>query len=54
LSKKGWLPQENLEALEDRGIDQQQLYEIIAIIGLQTISNYINHIAGTEVDEEFK
>ena len=54
LSKKGWLTQENLEKLEDRGIDRQQLYEIIAIIGLQTISNYINHIAGTEIDEEFK
>ena len=29
------------------------LYELIGIIAIKTISNYINHIAGTELDPQF-
>ncbi len=54
LAKKGWLSAEDLEALEADGIDRRQLYEIIALIGLKTISNYINHIAHTEIDPQFR
>ncbi|PEN14408.1 hypothetical protein CRI94_05095 [Longibacter salinarum] len=36
------------------GIDRDVLYEIVGLIGLKTISNYINHIAGTEIDEAFR
>lgn len=54
LNKKGWLTQDNLAELEKRGVNKTQVYEIIGIIGLKTISNYINHVAGTEIDEVFK
>ena len=54
MTKKGWLTEENLEELDNRGVDRRQVYEIIAIIGLKTIANYINHVAGTEIDEIFK
>lgn len=54
LAKKGWLSAEDLEALEADGIDRRQLYELIALIGLKTISTYINHIAHTEIDPQFR
>ncbi len=54
LTKKGCLSQDNLRELEKRGVDRRQLFEIIGIISLKTISNYINHIAGTEIDDAFK
>lgn len=53
LEKHGWLDEEDLAELESAGIDRAELYEIVALVGLKTISNYVNHIAGTEVDPQF-
>ncbi len=36
------------------GLSREELYEVVAIIGLKTITNYINHIAGTEIDPPFR
>ena len=52
--KKGWLSEEDLQSLDSLGIDRVQIYEIIALIGLKTLSNYINHIAHTELDPQMK
>ncbi|GIV57288.1 MAG: alkyl hydroperoxide reductase AhpD [Rhodothermaceae bacterium] len=54
LDKRGWLSDEDLETLASRGISRGQVYEIVALIGIKTISNYINHIAHTEVDPQFQ
>lgn len=43
-----------MEALDESGIPRTQLYEIIGFVGVKTISNFVNHIAGTEVDDRFK
>jgi alkylhydroperoxidase family enzyme len=48
--KEGKLTGDDLFSLAALGVDRIQLYEIIALIGFQTISNYINHIAHTEFD----
>jgi len=54
LDTKGWLGEADLAALAQQGVDRVQLYEIIALVGLKTISNYVNHIAHTEVDAAFR
>ncbi len=54
LDAKGWLGSADLQALEQQGVDRRQLYEIIALVGLKTITNYINHVAHPEVDEAFR
>lgn len=51
--KRGWLDAEDIKDLQARGVDKGQLYEIVTIIAHKTISNYVNHIAGTVVDPEF-
>lgn len=53
LEKEGWLEEADLAELAQRGIDRAQLYEIVALVGLKTVSNYVNHIAGTEIDPQF-
>lgn len=53
VSKDGWLKEDDLAELARRGIDRAQVYEIVALVGLKTVSNYVNHIAGTEIDPQF-
>jgi len=54
LSKRGWLSDVDENEFQDLGLGRPELYEIVALTGIKTISNYINHIAGTEVDEPFQ
>lgn len=54
LDVRGWLKATDLARLEAEGIDRAQVLEIVALIGLKTISNWVNHIAHTEVDAPFR
>lgn len=53
MDERGWLDADDLEKLQAEGIDRRRLYEIVSIVALKTVSNYVNHIAHTEVDPEF-
>jgi AhpD family alkylhydroperoxidase len=50
LDKRGWLDEEDLSNLEVEGVGRTELYEINTLIGLKIFSNYVNHVAQTEVD----
>jgi AhpD family alkylhydroperoxidase len=54
LGKRGWLSDVDEEEFADLGLGRSELYEIVALAGVKTISHYINHIAGTEIDEPFQ
>ena len=54
LDVRGWLKAADLDRFQALGIDRAQIYEIVALIGLKTISNYVNHIAHTEIDKELR
>jgi len=54
LDKRGWLDDEDLESLRSKGVERAELLEINALIGIKTFSNYVNHVAQTEVDEELQ
>ena len=54
LDKRGWLDDEDLESLDTKGVTRAELFEINAIIGVKTFSNYVNHVAQTEVDSQFQ
>ncbi len=54
LGKRGWLSNADESEFADLGLERPELYEIITLVGLKTISNYVNHIAGTEVDDVFQ
>lgn len=50
LDKRGWLDEDELSDLQENGITETELYEINTLIGLKIFSNYVNHVAQTEVD----
>ena len=54
LDTRGWLGAPDLATLEADGMARHEVYEVVALIGLKTISNYINHMAHTPIDEAFK
>jgi uncharacterized peroxidase-related enzyme len=54
LEKRGWVDAADLSAFREAGFGEQQVLDLILGIGLKTLSNYTNHIAGTPVDEAFQ
>jgi len=54
LDKRGWLDDEDLESLRSKGVGRAELVEINALIGIKTFSNFVNHVAQTEVDDELQ
>lgn len=54
LGKRGWLSDADESEFTDLGLGRPELYEIITLVGIKTMSNYVNHIAETDVDEPFR
>ncbi|MCS4057924.1 carboxymuconolactone decarboxylase family protein [Salinibacter ruber] len=54
LGKRGWLSDDDEAEFADLGLNRPELYEIVGLVGIKTISNYVNHIAETEIDEPFQ
>lgn len=44
LDKRGRLDMDDLKYLGRYGIEHRQIYEVIAIIGVKTLANYIQHV----------
>jgi len=43
-----------IAAFQEAGYDAQQVLEVVLGVGMKTLSNYTNHIAGTELDAAFQ
>jgi len=54
LDKRGWLDDEDLESLRSKGVERAEVLEINTLIGIKTFSNYVNHVAQTEIDDELQ
>ncbi len=54
VRNRGHVSQEDLNAFYAAGYGEAQVLEIILGLSQKTISNYVNHIANTPVDEGFK
>jgi AhpD family alkylhydroperoxidase len=50
VRERGHLSNEELESARKAGIDDGLVMEIIASIALNTFTNYVNEVAGTEID----
>jgi len=49
-SKQGWVSDEDYAAIRQAGFSEGEVIEIIAMVAINTFSNYLNHIAQTEID----
>lgn len=54
LRKQGDVSDQDLKAFHTAGYGRRQVLEVILTVSQKVMSNYINHIAGTPVDEPFK
>lgn len=53
VEQRGWVNGEELERFLDAGYTPQQALEVVLGVGLKTLSNYTNHVAGTDLDDVF-
>lgn len=53
LEKRGWLDNRDVSAFRAAGYGDSQILEVITAVAMKTISNYANHLAGTELDAAF-
>ena len=54
MDKRGNVDKADLDAFFEAGYGNQQVMEVILGLAQKTISNYVNHIAETPLDEPFK
>lgn len=54
VEKRGWASDEEIQKFLDAGYTQKNVLELIVGIGQKIISNYVNHITHTPLDEQTK
>jgi uncharacterized peroxidase-related enzyme len=53
VEKRGWVSDADIAVFLSAGYSKAQLLEVILGIGFKTLSNYVNHIADTPLDNAF-
>lgn len=53
VAKQGWASIEDQDAFLAAGFSRAQILEVLVGVAMKTLSNYVNHIADTPLDEEF-
>ena len=54
VEKRGWASDDELQKFMDAGYSRKNALELIVGIGQKIISNYVNHISHTPLDEQIK
>jgi uncharacterized peroxidase-related enzyme len=54
VEKRGWASEQEINDFLSAGYTKAQILELIVGIAQKTISNYVNHVAGTPLDEPVK
>lgn len=53
VTKRGWPAETDTTAFEAAGYTRQQALEVVLGVGVKTLSNYMNHVAHTPLDQAF-
>lgn len=51
VRERGWVDDEQVEAFLHAGFGEEQILEVILAVSMKTLSNYVNHVAETPLDE---
>ncbi|MEO0337271.1 MAG: carboxymuconolactone decarboxylase family protein, partial [Pseudomonadota bacterium] len=54
VQDRGWVKDEDVQKFLDAGYTQANIYDVILGVAHKTISNYVNHIFQTPVDDAFQ
>lgn len=52
VRERGWIKDEKLESFFAAGFTKQQVFEVILIVTIKTLSNYSNHLTKPDVNPE--
>jgi len=52
VKKRGYVENADIQTFIDAGFTRQQVLEVVLIVSIKTLSNYINHITHPEPNEE--
>lgn len=50
---RGWIPEADLQRFFDAGYTQKHYLELILVVTIKTLSNYINHQTQPEINKQF-
>jgi uncharacterized peroxidase-related enzyme len=50
VDQRGWIDDAALQSFLQAGHSEGEAIEVVALVAMNTLSNYVNHLAGTEVD----
>lgn len=50
VQERGRVPADEVEQLRGRGFSDEEIVEIVALVALNIFRNYLNLVAGTEID----
>jgi len=53
VQSRGWPGEQTVSDFLAAGYSESQMLEVVLGIGMKTLSNYTNHLAGTELDPAF-
>ena len=53
LAHEGWTPDRTLTTFIAAGFEQQHIFDVISLIAMKTLANYVNHLADTPLDDAF-
>jgi len=53
LYHRGWVPREELHHYAKAGYSERHIFELITILALKIMSNYVNQVAETPLDSQF-
>ncbi len=53
VEKRGWVSGDDIAAFQAAGYNKAQILEVIVGLSFKTLSNYVNHIAETPLDDAF-
>ena len=53
LRHRGWVPEDDLQRAVTAGYTQRHVLDVLTLVALKTLSNYVNHIAHTPLDGQF-
>lgn len=54
IEKRGWVLPEEIETFLSAGYSKEQVLELIVAVAHKIMSNYVNHIAETPIDDKFQ
>ncbi len=53
MRHRGWVPEEDLEHFVAEGYARRHILDVLTLVALKTLSNYVNHISHTPLDLQF-